>query len=66
MLTIRHKYIIITLSKDNRRKPERRNMNEMTSKEVVNLIDWLKKQGMPADQILECIEYIEKHEPEKN
>lgn len=41
-------------------------MNEMTSKEVVNLIDWLKKQGMPADQILECIEYIEKHEPEKN
>lgn len=48
------------------RNGERRAMNEMTSKEVVNLIDWLKKQGMTAEQILECIEYIEKHEPEKN
>lgn len=45
---------------------ERRIMNEMTSKEVVNLIDWLKKQGLDAEKILECIEYIEKHEPEKN
>lgn len=41
-------------------------MNEMTIKEVVNLIDWMKKQGLTAEQILECIEYIEKHEPEKN
>ena len=41
-------------------------MGDMTSKEVVNLIDWLKSQGLTAEQILECIEYIEKHEPEKN
>ena len=38
----------------------------MTSKEVVNLIEWLKKQGLTPEQIIECIEYVEKHEPEKN
>lgn len=61
--------ILYTCKGDNlqvTRKGERRAMNEMTSKEVVNLIDWLKKQGLDAEKILECIEYIEKHEPEKN
>ncbi len=37
----------------------------MTSREVVNLIDYLKQQGMTAEQILSCIEYVIKHEPEK-
>lgn len=61
--------LLYTCKEDNlqvTRKGERRAMNEMTSKEVVNLIDWLKKQGLDAEKILECIEYIEKHEPEKN
>ena len=38
----------------------------MTGRKVVNLIEWLKNQGLTPEQIIECIEYVEKHEPEKN
>ncbi len=31
----------------------------MTAKEVLNLIDWLRKQGFDNDKISECLEYIE-------
>ena len=44
---------------------DRKGGTKMTSREVVNLIDYLKQQGMTAEQILSCIEYVEKHEPEK-
>lgn len=34
-------------------------MNEMTAKEILNLIDWLREQGFDNDKIVECIEAIE-------
>ena len=30
----------------------------MSSKEVIRLIEWLKKEGYTDEQILECIVYI--------
>lgn len=41
-------------------------MEYMTGREIVNLIDKLREKGLSSDEILEIIEYIEKHEPEKN
>ncbi len=38
----------------------------MTAKEVINLIDWLRKQGFDNDKIIECIESVEGKEPGKN
>ena len=38
----------------------------MTGKEIINLIDKLKEKGMNSDEILEIVEYVEKHEPEKH
>lgn len=37
----------------------------MTGKEIVNLIDKLKEEGMPAEKIIEIIKYIETTEPKK-
>lgn len=34
-------------------------MNEMTAREILNLIDWLRMQGFDNDKIVECIEAIE-------
>lgn len=34
------------------------NMDEMTTREVDRLADWLKAQGFTAEQVLECIKYI--------
>ncbi len=34
-------------------------MEGMTGKEILNLIDWLKKQGFDNDKIVECIEAVE-------
>ncbi len=31
----------------------------MTAREVLNLIDWLKKNGFDNDKIVECIEAVE-------
>lgn len=33
-------------------------MDEMTTREVDRLADWLKAQGFTAEQVLECIKYI--------
>lgn len=33
-------------------------MDEMTTREVDRLADWLKAQGFTADQVLECVKYI--------
>lgn len=47
----------------NRRRPAAStkgevNMDEMTTREVDRLADWLKAQGFTAEQVLECIKYI--------
>lgn len=41
-------------------------MEYMSGKEIVNLIEKLEQEGMPAEKIIEIIKYIEKHEPEKD
>ncbi len=41
-------------------------MEEMTGKEILNLIDWLKKQGFDNDKIVECIEAVEGKKLENN
>lgn len=33
-------------------------MEDMESKTVARLIEWLKNHGHTADEIVECIEYI--------
>lgn len=33
-------------------------MEDMESKTVARLIEWLKKHGHTSDEIVECIEYI--------
>lgn len=32
---------------------------DMTAKEVLNLIDWLREQGFDNDKVVECIEAVE-------
>ncbi len=34
-------------------------MEQMTAREILNLIDWLRTQGFDNDKIVECIEAIE-------
>ncbi|MEH2933357.1 hypothetical protein [Acutalibacter sp. JLR.KK004] len=34
----------------------------MTAKELLNLIDWLRKQGFKNDKIVECLESVEGRE----
>ena len=41
-------------------------MQEMTGKEIVNLIEKLRAEGMDDAKIIEIILYVEKHEPERN
>lgn len=38
-------------------------VNEMTGREIVNLINRLRKQGVPGDEILDTIVYIEMTDP---
>lgn len=38
---------------------------EMTGKEIVNLIRKLREKNMTSDEILEIIEYIETHDPKE-
>ena len=46
-------------------KGKEQKMNEMTAREILNLIDWLRAQGFDNDKIVECIEAIEgKKKPE--
>lgn len=35
-------------------------MDNMSNKEVVRLIEWLKNKGFSSDDIVECLEYISK------
>lgn len=32
--------------------------NEMTTKEISRMVEWLKKKGFTAEEILNCIDYI--------
>lgn len=32
--------------------------NEMTTKEISRLAEWLKNKGLSAEEILNCIDYI--------
>lgn len=34
-------------------------MENMTAKEVLNLIDWLRANGFDNDKIIECIEAVD-------
>ncbi len=40
-------------------------MNEMTGKEIVNLINKLEQEGMTSDKIIEIIKYVELTKPEE-
>lgn len=35
-------------------------MDEMTAKQTELLIEWLEAQGFTAEQIVECLKYINK------
>ena len=41
-------------------------MEEMTGKEIVNLIRELRKKGMDDTEILNLIEFIETHDPKED
>ena len=43
-----------------------REIEEMTGKEIVNLIEKLEQEGMTAEKIIEIIKYIETHDPKEN
>lgn len=34
-------------------------MEQMTAREILNLIEWLRAQGFDNDKIVECIEAVE-------
>ena len=42
------------------------NQDEMTTKEVSRLIDWLKESGHTFEEIEQCIDYISKEQPIEN
>lgn len=50
---------IIILSKGNRRKPERRNMEDMQMTEVARLIEGLRAAGWDEKKINDFLLYIE-------
>lgn len=38
---------------------QRKEVKTLTAKELLNLIDWLRKQGFEDDKIVECLESVE-------
>ena len=42
------------------------NQDEMTTKEVSRLIDWLREHGHTYEEIEQCIDYISKEQPKEN
>ena len=34
-------------------------VKDVTARELLNLIDWLRKQGFENDKIVECLESVE-------
>lgn len=45
---------------------EEMNEDEMTTKEVSRLIDWLKEHGHTYEEIEQCIDYISKEKSKAN
>lgn len=41
-------------------RKEVRKVDEMTARQTVRLIEWLRAQGFTEEQIVECIEHINK------
>lgn len=39
--------------------------NEMTTKEISRMVEWLKTKGLTAEEILNCIDYIADRKGEK-
>lgn len=39
------------------------NMEEMTTRELARLADWLRAQGFSAEQVLDCLHYITGTQP---
>lgn len=39
--------------------------NEMTTKEISRMVEWLKNKGITAEEILNCIDYIADRKGEK-
>lgn len=35
-------------------------MDEMTAAQITRLIEWLKSKGLTTEEILDCIQYINK------
>ena len=56
-------YNIVERQQANSQKGGR--MEQMTAKEILNLIDWLRAQGFDNDKVVECIEAIEGKEQKK-
>lgn len=42
------------------------NKDEMTTKEVSRLIDWLKENGHTFEEIEQCIDYISQEEQKES
>lgn len=40
-------------------------MKQMTAREMLNLIDWLRAQGFDNDKIVECLEATEGRKSDK-
>lgn len=41
-------------------------LQKMTAREILNLIDWLRSQGFDNDKIVECIEATEGRKKDSN
>lgn len=47
-------------AEENLLRKEVRNVEEMTARQTVRLIEWLRDQGFTEEQIVQCIEHINK------
>jgi DNA-binding transcriptional regulator YhcF (GntR family) len=54
------KYNNTRKAEENLLRKEVRNLEEMTSRQTVRLIEWLRAQGFTEEQIVQCIEHINK------
>ncbi len=57
-------YIITVRQGEHPLRKEVRNMEEMTTREISRLIDWLKEHGHTYEEIEDCIDTISKEKQE--
>lgn len=55
--------MIVAINNCINHKGGERMVEEMTGKEIVNLIHKLEKEGMSAEKIIEIIKYVETADP---